>query len=225
MNAVSDIKFLPLKSNSVDMIFTDPPYLKAFLETYKWLACEAFRVLKPGGFLLAMCGGNYLNKIFRYFDESGLIYYWNYQNGMTGQRAGIVWKHSDSGNQPIQIRSKSILAYYKPDGNDKNGRSVSRTPTSGWYDGNGKSKIYHVWGQDVESARYYIDCFSDKGDLICDPFVGGGTTAAACDVIGRRFVGFDVDENSIKTTNQRMRTEHSYLRNLPLFQVEKPGKG
>lgn len=215
--AVANAKNIPLASGSVDMIFTDPPYLKKYISTYKWLAKESFRVLKPGGFLLAMCGGVYINQIFSFFDNSGLRFYWQYQNGMTGNRCGVVWRHSDDQNQPVTIRSKSILAYHKPSASDTKGRAVSRTPTAQWYDGNGKSKIYHIWGQDVESARYYIDCFTKEGDLVLDPFVGGGTTMAACDVINRRFVGFDIDSTSIEITRSRMETEHGYLRNLPIF--------
>ena len=57
MIAHADIRNLPIPANSVDMIFTDPPYVKDLFECYHWLADEAARVLKPGGFLAAMCGG------------------------------------------------------------------------------------------------------------------------------------------------------------------------
>lgn len=35
--------------------------------------------------------------------------------------------------------------------------------------------------------------YSRKGDLVCDPFSGGGTTARSCMSLGRRFVGSEVD--------------------------------
>lgn len=204
---------LPFADNSIDLIFTDPPYLRDLLPCYEWLANEAARVLKPGGFLLAMCGGNYINKIFRYFDDSGLDYYWKYENGMTGGTAGVVWKHSPDGDKkkhkPISVRSKSIIAYSK-------GHALSRTGTCGWYEGNGKDKIYHEWGQDVESARYYIDCFTAPDDLVCDPFLGGGTTAEACRVIGRRFIGGDIDPKALTTTAARLRGEEPIKVMLPL---------
>ncbi len=41
-------------------------------------------------------------------------------------------------------------------------------------------------------AADIVACFSDIGDLVCDPFVGGGTTlCAACDG-DRRFIGGDL---------------------------------
>src|SRR5690242_17290960 len=45
-----------LPDESVDLIFTDPPYLKEHAGLYDWLGQEASRVLKPGGFLLTYVG-------------------------------------------------------------------------------------------------------------------------------------------------------------------------
>lgn len=207
---------LPFADNSIQLIFCDPPYLRQFLRCYDWLARESARILRPGGFVLAMCGGLNINKIFRFFDDAGLDFYWKYENGMTGGTAGVVWKHSADGistkHKPITVRSKSILAYSK-------GYALSRTGTCGWYEGNGKDKVYHEWGQDVESARYYIDCFSAEGDLVLDPFCGGGTTLAACRLINRRFIGGDVDPVALNTTRLRLANERGTYLNLPLFEA------
>jgi predicted methyltransferase len=40
-----------ISDESSDLIFTDPPYLREHLHLYDWLAREASRMLKPGGFL------------------------------------------------------------------------------------------------------------------------------------------------------------------------------
>lgn len=40
-------------------------------------------------------------------------------------------------------------------------------------------------------ARDVVACFSAPGALVCDPFLGSGTTAVACAQLGRRFVGGD----------------------------------
>lgn len=210
--ARANCRELPLAANSVDLIFTDPPYLREYLPCYGWLAREAARVLKPGGFVLAMCGGAYLNQVFAMFDAARLAYYWNYQLDMVGQTTGIVWPN---GNQSVHIstRTKPILAYSK-------GESYARTCTVGLYRSDGADKRYHSWGQDVASARYYIDCFSAPGDLVCDPFIGGGTTAVACELIGRRCVGFDLDPAALATTSARL-ANADILHSLPLFSQER----
>lgn len=194
--AVASVERLPLPDESVDMIFTDPPYLREYLHTYSWLAREAMRVLKPGGFVLALCGGAYLNECLRQMDGAGLSFYWLYQLEMTGAVTGIVWPR---GNQRVHIstRVKHYAAYSK-------GESLARTCTVGKFTDRGGDKRFHVWGQDVASARYYIDCFTHPGDVVCDPFIGGGTTAVACELIGRRCVYFDVDVRAVETTRARL---------------------
>jgi len=189
MIAQATCQHLPLAEDSLDLIFTDPPYLKQYLPCYFWLAAEARRVLKPGGFVLAMCGGYYLNQIFRMFDGAGLSYHWKLENLM--QNSSVVWPSK------IIARSKSILAYSK-------GASHPRCNTLGALHGGGMDKRFHEWGQDVNTARYYIDCFSRPGALVCDPFIGGGTTAIACALIDRRCVSFDIDPAAIATTVNRL---------------------
>jgi DNA modification methylase len=39
-----------------------------------------------------------------------------------------------------------------------------------------------------------IDRLSEPGQIVCDPFVGGGTTALVSLRLGRRFVGCDIDK-------------------------------
>lgn len=195
----ASIEHSPLPDNSVDMIFTDPPYLREYLHTYGWLAREAARVLKPGGFVLAMCGGAYLDECLMHFRAAGLSFYWLYQFELIGQTTGIVWPR---GNQSVHIstRLKHYAAYSK-------GESLARTCTVGKFTDTGADKRYHAWGQAVSSARYYIDCFTAPGELVYDPFIGGGTTAVACELIGRRWIASDTDPAALETTRKRLAGE------------------
>jgi DNA modification methylase len=45
---------------------------------------------------------------------------------------------------------------------------------------------------------------SNPGDLVIDPFLGGGTTAIAALRTQRRFLGIDIDESMIETTRRRI---------------------
>lgn len=202
----ADCRRLPIADNSIDLIMTDPPYVKDQIHTYKWLAAEAMRVLKPGRFVLAMAGGNGINKIMRWFDDAGLTFYWLYQLGMKGQSTGVVWVN---GNQqvPISTRTKHVLAYSKGD-------ALPRTATTGLYWSGGGDKRFHHWGQHIDSHRYYIDCFSYPGDLVLDPFVGGGTTAEACKILERRYLCSDIDPVALATSAGRAA---SVSGPLPLF--------
>lgn len=63
----ADTALIPLADESVDLIFTDPPYARKSLYLYEQLAAESMRLLKPGGFVLAMTGGNYNGPIHKMF--------------------------------------------------------------------------------------------------------------------------------------------------------------
>jgi site-specific DNA-methyltransferase (adenine-specific) len=45
---------------------------------------------------------------------------------------------------------------------------------------------------------------SNEGDLVCDPFIGTGTTAEACAIYGRNFVGFDLSQTCVDVTRKRI---------------------
>ena len=52
---------------------------------------------------------------------------------------------------------------------------------------------WHPTPKPVELFRRCIVNSSDAGDLVLDPFLGSGTTAIACILTGRRFVGAEID--------------------------------
>lgn len=196
-----------IPDESVDLVFTDPPYLREFLWCYGWVAREAERILRPGGFILAMAGGMYLDRIYGMFAETGLVYHWQYNIHLTGQYTGCVWVRGNN-KVPIVTRIKSVLAYSK-------GKSLPRCATLDLVRGSGADKVYHEWGQDGQSTRYYIDCFTHKGDLVLDPFCGGGTTPAMASFLGRRYLAFEIDSAVAEDARERVRDTP-----LPLFVPE-----
>jgi hypothetical protein len=61
------------------------------------------------------------------------------------------------------------------------------------------------------------------GDLICDPFVGGGTVGKAAVLLGRRFVGLDCDATALAHTARRLRrVSAADVVQSPLELVESP---
>ncbi len=195
------VECLPLANESVDLIFTDPPYSAEFLHTYEWLAREAARVLKPGGFCMAILPGFYLPQAVATMTKY-LDWFWALNIRHAGM-GSIMWQ------KRVIVREKVLAAVSK-------GKSRPRCNVVSGIEGGGSDKRYHRWGQDVESARYFIDCFSHPGDLVLDPFVGGGTTGIACKLIERNFIGIDIDPVAIETTHQRFDDADIY-HPLPLW--------
>lgn len=46
--------------------------------------------------------------------------------------------------------------------------------------------------------------YSRPGQIVCDPFMGAGTTGVACHTEGRRFVGIEIDEPSFDIACRRI---------------------
>ena len=49
---------------------------------------------------------------------------------------------------------------------------------------------------------------TDEGDIVLDPFVGTGTTAIAAKRLGRKYIGFDLDERYVQITKDHLSQEH-----------------
>jgi DNA modification methylase len=177
-----------IPDNSIDLIFTDPPYPKEYLSLYEWLGQEAKRVLKPNGFLLVYTGGFHKDAVMDYM-RNHLAYFWDYIIMHPGGNT-VIWPRL------TQSRYKSILAYTKDKGMPRH-RVLSAYTSL-------QDKSHHIWGQDVGPARYYIDCFSRPGDLVWEPFVGGGTTLVVCKQLHRNCIGFEIDPVAYETTKKRL---------------------
>jgi DNA modification methylase len=56
----------------------------------------------------------------------------------------------------------------------------------------------------VTGFERLVQAFSSPGDLICDPFLGSGTTAVAALAHGRRFIGADIDARTVEAARNRL---------------------
>jgi len=51
-----------------------------------------------------------------------------------------------------------------------------------------------------------VERLTKPGQLVCDPFLGGGTTALVALALGRRFIGCDIDAAAIAIARRRVET-------------------
>ena len=178
-----------VRDNSVDLIFTDPPYDKAAVELYYELAVFAERVLRPGGWCLAYSGQAHLLDVLDRMSRH-LSYGWMF---------ACVHKNSSSRfrNLKLQVGWKPILGFYK-------------APLNAWWDwfadtaSGGKEKDHHEWQQAEGEAAHFIEALSPKSGLICDPFCGGGTTPAAAKRCGRNWIAFEIDKDVAEEARLRL---------------------
>ncbi len=176
----------------VDAIITDPPYPREYLHTFTDLAELASRSLKPGGSLVVMSGQSYLPEVIHRLESSGLTYQW-------------TLAYLTPGGQATQLWARKVNTFWKP----------LLWFTNGEYDGdwigdvarsdvNDNDKNHHHWGQSESGMADVIRRFTSPGDLIVDPFLGGGTTGIVALQLGRRFIGADVEQEAIDATRRRL---------------------
>lgn len=188
-----------IPDKSVDLIFTDPPYPREFEHVFREMGEYAPRILKPGGSLITLCGHYQVPMVIDALH--GLSYRW------------IGWVQSAQKPTLFGYRvvcgGKPILWFAK-----------GRAALSGrfWWDtkpANGSDKRYHEWGQDVGWAMRDIALFTEPGNIVYDPFTGGGTVPAVCKMLGRNYVTSEIDPDVAERARERV-----LMTQPPLFVLE-----
>lgn len=176
------IESLKLEDNSINHIFTDPPYSSKYLDLWSDLSTLAARVLEPGGFCITYSGTYHLPEIIRRLSEH-LEYYWQFIILHKG-----CWQRIET--RCITTGYKPILVFVKP--------PVSKPLQDTWdlIDGTGREKSIHEWAQALGEAKDVLERLTYPGQTILDPFAGSGTVAIACRDTQRFNVSYEIDENS-----------------------------
>jgi 16S rRNA G966 N2-methylase RsmD len=186
-----DFRHLVLPEESVDLIFTDPPYPGEYLPLWKDLSSFASRTLKPGGVLVAYSGQYHLLEVMNHL-ATDLEYLWLGAVVLPGANNAVQ-------GRKVLNASKPLLFYRR-----RGDRETGLNWTCDTCRSQRKDKEYHHWGQSLAPARYYIEALTGPDSLVVDPFLGGGTTAAAAQELGRSFIGCDVEWSSIVATKDRL---------------------
>lgn len=67
-----------------------------------------------------------------------------------------------------------------------------------------KEKCGHPSQKPINLIDKLIACSTDAGDLVIDPFLGSGTTAAAAKKLKRKWLGIEKDSNYLKIAKKRL---------------------
>jgi len=187
-----DLVDAPIEADSLDFIITDPPYPEEFIDLYAQLAVVAGRWLKPGGSLLAMAGQSHLPQVMTAMMSAGLAYHW-------------TLAYLTPGGQAVQIFPRNVNTFWKPIfwfvKGDYDGQWIGDVAASKVND---NDKRFHNWGQSESGFADLIERFTQRGDVICDPFMGGGTTGVVALARGRNFIGVEKDVATFAVAQQRL---------------------
>lgn len=169
-----------------DAVITDPPYPLEFLPVFTELAvgCKAAGV----PLVAVMSGQSYLPEVMRRLCEH-LRYRWTLAYMTPGGQAVQQWQAKvNTFWKPVLLFGEAVewfgdVAVSKPNDNDKR---------------------FHGWGQSESGMADLVERLTKPGQLVCDPFLGGGTTAVVALALGRRFVGCDVDAMHVEKAKARV---------------------
>ena len=62
----------------------------------------------------------------------------------------------------------------------------------------------YTYGMPVRIIELLVNNYTDKDNIVYDPFMGSGTTAEACDNTRRRWIGSEIDEKYGELVKERM---------------------
>ncbi|MGI0051748.1 MAG: DNA-methyltransferase, partial [Nitrososphaeraceae archaeon] len=187
-----------IKSESIDLIFTDPPYSSNDLSIYHKLAILAKMILKPGGSLVTYIGQHNLPEILNTVTSNELKYWWT-----------IAVKHTGSNipfhQRKVQVMWKPLLWFVK-------GEKLSSFCPLGvtdnyFYDyieSKPPKKILHPWEQSSVEAEQVIKQLTVENQTVLDPLMGSGTTGIAALNLKRKFIGIEKDKDNFLIAKNRL---------------------
>lgn len=178
-----------IEPESVDLIFTDPPYPREYLGLWEDLGALAGRVLKPNGMLVAYTGAMYLPDVMTNL-ATHLAYWWCGAIELPGAHSRVYARN-------VSQCVKPLLFYTRPGAKpDQWVRDFAPSAAP--------EKDVHDWQQSLAPALYYIAKLCPPDGLVVDPFLGGGTTAVAAKQLGRDFVGIEIERAAFALANERI---------------------
>lgn len=177
--------------DSVDLIFTDPPYDSESVGLYGDLARMGARVLKPGGSLIAYVGGYAYPDAMRLMCEH-LTWWWPITIRYKGSTRRLPGRF-------IYVDTKPLLWFVKGSARLTKGLVSDLFETVAQTD-----KTLHDWAQGYAEAEYYIRHLCTPGCTVLDPMCGSGTTLLAAMRNGFRAIGIEIDEQRAAVARGRI---------------------
>ena len=197
--------------NEVSLVVTDPPWGSQYLYLAEPLGEFVDRVLKPGGAVVMMLGQAtqlpFLEQVRKRLTDDK-YHWWEFAYLYKDEVSAIV-QHVN-----VATKWKPIWVAFKAGGTKHQVIPDLIKETGGIIEGGGKDKTYHEWGQSVDGFEKLINYLTKPGDLVVDPFVGGGATAVAAFRTARKFIGIDINEDNIKMTRLHLQDEEEKAKGI-----------
>lgn len=199
----SKILALDIPDESIDFIVCDPVYQN--MEDYTWLAKTAARVLRPDSALLTFCS-NVKHKETRQAMDLYLDFVMPLNFVVPGKTMRLFYYHAFVWTTPC-------LWYQK-------GRALPKEWICDTYLASGpRPNNKHIWSKGSGVIMRWIELFTDPGDIVFDPFCGGGTVPFVASQIGRNWIAFEIDPETAREARAHIGTYQQSL--IPMIEDAK----
>lgn len=139
--------------------------------------------------------------------------------GAKWRRSG-VWVKPDSapqlsGDRPACGHEAIAIAWCGRGRSSWNGggsRAVWTFPKHDPGNGHGGASNEHPTQKPLRLMRELVAAFTQPGDMVCDPFMGSGTTGVACLELGRKFIGTEINPDYFEIACRRLSAAHAQRR-------------
>jgi DNA modification methylase len=210
-----------IQDKSIDLIITSPPYedisgagytankkdilfMKLYSEFLDELFKEYHRILKDTGQI-------FFNVKSKTHDSCLRTVHWIEFLETFSKfqiKSYIIWKYAGSFDSTVKrFHLDYEIIYHLSKSNDiyLNDKCGIPDPLSSvWYiPHNIKNRLHPTQMPEAVVERILRIC-SKEGDLILDSFMGSGTTAIVCKKMGRYFIGFELMEEYVKVSEDRL---------------------
>ncbi|MDR3351006.1 MAG: site-specific DNA-methyltransferase [Prevotellaceae bacterium] len=121
--------------------------------------------------------------------------YTEYTEGSIDRKKSGVLHRFKKGNDPVLISDKEL---------DEKGVRENDVWQIPFVAPSAKERIGYPTQKPMALLERIIKCASNEGDLVLDPFMGGGTTIAVADKLNRKWIGIDQSVQAVKVTELRL---------------------
>lgn len=191
MDCIEGMKQIP--DNYVDLVLTDPPY---GVNKAKWDVLDIGLLKRALPEMKRICKGTVLvYASMKYLKE------WLELN--PHRLMFFVKDYIQIMPSPIQWSTDPILVFYG------DVLPSNKPMIKDWFhmttaDTSKKPKLNHPTIKPIKPIKYLIERFSDEETIVCDPFIGSGTTALACKELNRHYMGFEINPEYYNISLQRL---------------------
>lgn len=212
-----------MPDKSIDMVVTDPPYGINYLSRLSLSRTNKAGIRTPYDSVVAKRlrdenriknDGKFVfpfDEMRRLIKDTGAIFFfysWRKEPRNIPIKNKIIWVKNGwgAGDLSGDFANQYESIAFCPIDNSRNGFKIRGKRLSNvWHFNRVSSRgMSHPTEKPVELMKRIIECGSDRGDLILDPFLGTGATAVAAKLLGRRFIGIELESKYCKIANERL---------------------